>query len=197
MSKEMPSYPPLHERLTFFQEFLKHPLQIGSVIPSSYFLKQRLLKTSDLNSASIIVELGSGTGGTTQAILRSMSPKARLLSIEINPEFHRMINRISDERLIAHHGNASELEEILSMYGLSAPEVIISGIPFSTMSQSAGSKVLAMISAVLPNHGRFVAYQVSNRIMTLCKPFLGMGHMEFEFFNIPPMRVFRWEKQVN
>lgn len=196
MSKEIPSYPSLRERLTFFQEFLKHPLQIGSVIPSSYFLEQRLLKTSDLKSASTIVELGSGTGGTTQAILRSMSPQARLLSIEINPEFHRMIDRISDERLIAHHGNASELEEILPMYGLGAPDVIISGIPFSTMSQSAGSTVLAMISAVLPNHGRFVAYQVSNRIMSLCQPFLGTGHMEFEFFNIPPMRVFRWEKQV-
>lgn len=196
MSKEISSYPPLHERLTFFQEFLKHPLQIGSVIPSSYFLEQRLLKTSDLRSASTVVELGSGTGGTTQAILRSMSPQARLLSIEINPEFHRMIKRISDERLIAHHGNATELGEILPMYGLGAPDVIISGIPFSTMSQSAGSTVLAIISSVLPNHGRFVAYQVSNRIMTLCQPFLGRGHMEFEFFNIPPMRVFRWDKQV-
>ena len=196
MSKERPSNPPSHDCLTFFQEFLKHPLQIGSVIPSSRFLEQRLLKSSDLGAAGTLVELGSGTGGTTQAILRSMAPTARLLSIEVNPEFHRVISRINDARLIAHHGNASELKDILSRYDLGAPEVIISGIPFSTMSPIAGSTILATIADVLSNHGRFVAYQVSNRILSLCEPFMGMGQMEFELFNIPPMRVFRWEKQV-
>ncbi len=99
MSKERPFHPPSHDRLTFFQEFLKHPLQIGSVIPSFRFLEQRLLKSSDLESASTLVELGSGSGGTTQAILRSMAPTARLLSIEVNPEFHCMIGRIMPMRV--------------------------------------------------------------------------------------------------
>ncbi|MBI5040007.1 MAG: methyltransferase type 12 [Gammaproteobacteria bacterium] len=195
MSNGKPSTPLLRERITFFQEFLKHPLQIGSVIPSSRFLEQRLLKSAGLKSARTIVELGSGTGGTTQAILRAMPANARLLSIEINPQFYRLIGRIKDKRLIAHLGTASDLEDILSRYGLGAPDVIISGIPFSTMSQSAGSEVLARISAALPTNGRFVAYQVSNRVTSLCEPFLGTGRMELELFNIPPMRVFRWEKQ--
>lgn len=195
MPNEEPLNLPVRDRLTFFQEFLKHPRQIGSVTPSSRFLEQRLLKTAELKSASTIVELGSGTGGTTLAILRAMPPHARLLSIEINPQFYCLIKSINDERLIAHLGSASELKEILSMYGFGAPDVIISGIPFSTMSHSAGSEVLARISAVLTNNGRFVAYQVSNRVTSLCEPFLGTGRMELEFLNIPPMRVFRWEKQ--
>lgn len=186
---------PRRDRLAFFQEFLKHPLQIGSVIPSSRFLEQRLLRTAGLATARTVVELGSGTGGTTQAILRALPQDARLLSIEINPHFHRLVSTIRDPRLIAHLGSACDLQEILARHGLDAPDVIISGIPFSTMSHDAGTGVLAAVAAVLSPQGCFVAYQVSNRVAELCHPYLGAGRMEFEFLNIPPMRVIRWEKQ--
>lgn len=188
-------YPLLRERLTFLQEFLKHPLQIGSVIPSSRFLEQRLLRTAELASARTVVELGSGTGGTTLAILRALPADARLLSIEINPEFHRLVSAIRDPRLIAHLGSACDLREILAVHGLGAPDAIISGIPFSTMPPDIGSETLAAVAAALPPRGRFVAYQVSNRVAELCHPYLGAGRMELELLNIPPMRVIRWEKQ--
>jgi len=181
-------------RLAFFLEFLRFPLQIGSVTPSSRFLEQRLMKSADIGSARSIVELGPGTGGTTRAILRAMSPQARLLSIEINPHFYRLIANIEDRRLITHLGNATDLEEILARYSLDAPDAIISGIPFSTMSRNTGSEILAAISAQLAPNGRFVAYQASERVSHLCQPFLGAGRTEFEFLNLPPMRVYRWEK---
>ena len=57
------------------------------------------------------------------------------------------------------------------MYGLGAPEVVISGIPFSTMSYISGSQILEAISSALTPEGCFVAYQVSKRIDSLCKPF--------------------------
>jgi phospholipid N-methyltransferase len=124
-----------------------------------------------------------------------MAQHARLLSIEINSHLYALVNRIGDDRLIAHLGNAQGLKEIISMYGLCAPEVVISGIPFSTMSHISGSQILEAISSALAPGGRFVAYQVSKRIdPPLCKPFLGGGHMEVELFNIPPMRIYRWEK---
>ncbi len=194
MSNENPSSYPLRDRLTFFWEFLRHPLQIGSVLPSSRFLEQRLLKTAELASARTVVELGAGTGGTTRAILRAMSPEARLLCIEINPHFCRLINCIRDERLIAHSGNACELQELLSTYAFGAADVVISGIPFSTMSHNAGAELLTAISSVLSPRGRFVAYQVSDRVAALCQPILGTGRVDLEFLNIPPMRVFLWQK---
>jgi phospholipid N-methyltransferase len=185
---------PLRHPPTFFWEFLKHPLQIGSLIPSSRFLEQRLVKTAGIASGRTIVELGAGTGGTTRAILRAMSPNARLLSIEINAHFYRLLKGIRDPRLIAHYGNACELQELLSRYGLDAADAIISGIPFSTMSRSAGTDILAAIASALSPKGRFVAYQVSNRIASLCEPALGTPQVELELFNIPPIRVFAWEK---
>jgi len=185
----------LNGRFAFFQEFLKHPFQIGSIIPSSRFLEQRILVASAIVSATTIVELGSGTGGTTRAILGAMPKDARLLSIEINPHFHTLVSRIEDERLISHLGSACDLETIMSMYGLDAPEVVISGIPFSTMNDSEGAQVIEAISSQLAPNGRFVAYQVSKQVATLCRPVLGPEQMVMELLNIPPMRVYQWEKR--
>ena len=181
-------------RFAFFQEFLKHPYQIGSVIPSSRFLEYRIVEAAGISSAKTIVELGPGCGGTTRAILRAMSMHARLLSIEINTHLHDLVSRIGDNRLIAHLGSAHGLKEIISMYRLGAPEVVISGIPFSTMSHILGTQILETISSALAPGGRFVAYQVSKRVASLSLPFLGPGYVEVEFLNIPPMRVYRWEK---
>jgi len=194
MSNQKPFHALIDSRLALFQEFLKHPRQIGSVISSSHFLECRIVETAGIGSAKTIVELGPGMGGTTRAILRAMAQHSKLLSIEKNPYLHTLVSRIKDDRLIAHLGDAGGLKEILSNYGLYAPEVFISGIPFSTMSQGSGSQIVETISSVLAPGGRFVAYQVSKRVAFLCRPILGPGQMEVELFNIPPLRVYRWKK---
>lgn len=195
MSNEKPLHAQRDGRLSFFSEFLKHPLQIGSVISSSRFLERRIVAAAGISSANTIVELGPGIGGTTRAILQAMAPHTHLLSIEINPNLHAITSRIEDDRLIAHLGNADELEETLSRYGLGGPEALISGIPFSTMNQFSGSKILEAISSVLVPGGRFVAYQVSSRVADLCQPYLGPAQVQVELLNIPPLRVYRWEKR--
>ena len=180
--------------LVFLQEFLKHPFQIGSVIPSSRFLERRIVAAADAASARVIVELGPGTGGVTRALLYAMPQHATLLSIEINPRFNTMVSLIEDNRLIAHLGSALEIREILSQYDLPFPDVIVSGIPFSMMSRSLGSDILEAVSTVLLPNGRFVAYQVKDQVSRLCEPFLGPGQISTELLNIPPMRVFQWVK---
>jgi phospholipid N-methyltransferase len=184
----------MDDRLTFFQEFLKHPLQVASIIPSSRFLERSVVENAGVKSAKTIVELGAGTGGTTRAILRAMAPHATLLSIEINPRFHVVVSRIQDNRLIVHLGSAHELQEIIPIYGLEAPDVFISGIPFSTINHTSGSQILETIASLLAPGGRFVAYQISKRITTMCRPFLGPARTKMQFFNIPPLRIYQWEK---
>jgi phosphatidylethanolamine/phosphatidyl-N-methylethanolamine N-methyltransferase len=186
----------INGRIAFLRGFLKRPRQVGSVIPSSRFLERRLVELGGVSSAKTIVELGPGTGGTTRAILRAMPKDATLLSIEIDPEFHGFLGRIDDSRLIAHLGSAADLRELLPSYGLPAPNTVISGIPFSTMSRHAACATLDAISAVLAPGGRFVAYQVLGQVDRLCRPYLGRARIEVEFLNIPPLRVFQWRKQA-
>jgi phospholipid N-methyltransferase len=128
----------IDDRVVFLQEVLKNPRQIGSVTPSSRILEGRIVELAETRSARAVVELGAGTGGTTRAILDATAPNARVLVVEINPQFCALLRRIEDARLIVHCGSARELRDALSRYGLPAPDVVISGIPFP---QSAAATV--------------------------------------------------------
>ena len=182
------------EKLIFFKQFLKHPFQIGSVIPSSPYLERRVLEMAEVHRCKTVVELGSGTGGTTRAILARMPENGTLLSIEINPRFHNMVKKIEDARLRAHLGSAADLGSILDQYGLPNPDAVISGIPFSTMPEELGKNIIFEIARCLAHGGRFVAYQFSGKVSSLCNPVLGPCKKCLEILNIPPMRIYRWEK---
>lgn len=179
-------------RLEFFLEFIRHPLQIGSVIPSSRFLERRVLDAAGVSTAKTVVELGPGTGGTTRSILAEMPDDGRLLSIEINPYFHGMVSEIDDRRLIAHLGSACDLDEILAQHDLPAPDAVISGIPFSTLDRELGQALIGAIPDALAPGGCFVAYQARDSVARLTDPVMSRTHTVTEFRNIPPMRVYKW-----
>lgn len=178
--------------LTFFQGFLRSPQIVGSVIPSSRFLERRILKYADIGRNDLVVELGPGTGGTTQALLNELGPGGRLLSIEVEAEFVDLLREFDDPRLIPHHGSAENISEILKIHGLGAPDIVISGIPFSTMPDEVGRRIVREIYDVLPPGKSFVAYQLRDRVAELATPVFGKPKVSLELINIPPMRVYKW-----
>lgn len=181
--------------LAFFLEFLKEPKQVGSVVPSSSFLKRRLVRVSAVAQARTVVELGPGTGGTTQALLNALPQNGKLLAIEIDKRFAELVrNEIADPRLITHQGSAEHIGTTLSAHSLPAPDVVISGIPFSTMPRPVGERILRSVHAALAPGGRFVAYQLRDRVAELGREVFGHARVDMELLNLPPMRVFSWEK---
>lgn len=180
--------------LAFLRGFLTRPKEVGSIIPSSRFMERRIVKTAELASAKLAVELGPGTGGTTRALLRNMAPDSTLVAIEINPGFVKLLSEhIRDPRLIVHHGSATEIPSILAKHGLGEPDVILSGIPFSTMDESLGTAILQSVRESLAPGGRFVAYQFRDRVHTLGVDVFGRASVQTELLNVPPMRVYRWD----
>jgi phospholipid N-methyltransferase len=183
-------------RLAFFQGFLREPQLVGSVIPSSRFLERRLVKISAVGSARTVVELGPGTGGTTHALLRALPETARLLAIEIDQRFCQMLrSEIRDPRLVIHAGSAETIAECLAAHRLAPPEVVISGIPFSTIPAHLGENILHAVWAALAPGGRFVAYQFRDRVAVLGKRILGRPEVDVELLNVPPVRVYCWRKR--
>ena len=64
----MPNKKPIngysHSRLVFLQEALKHPFQIGSIIPSSRFLERRVVAAAAIEMNALAI---SGPFGRTMA----------------------------------------------------------------------------------------------------------------------------------
>src|SRR5699024_4727802 len=147
-------------------------------------------------SARTVVELGPGTGGTTRAILDAMPADARLLTIELDPQFSSILEGIGDARLTAHTGSAVDLAEILASYELDAPAVVISGIPFSTMPREVGLAIIAAIRDTLAPDGRFVAYQFRGAVGRLGAEVMGKPDVELEVLNVPPMRFYTWQREA-
>jgi len=179
-------------KLAFFQGFLRRPQTVGSVIPSSRFLERRILKYANIGKNDTVVELGPGTGGTTRALLNELGPRGKLLSIEVESEFVELLKEIDDPRFIPHHGSAEDIASILAMHHLGNPDVVISGIPFSTMPHEIGNKIVRAIHDVLPPGKSFVAYQLRDRVAELATPVFGKPEVSLELINIPPMRVYKW-----
>lgn len=158
-------------------------------------MERKIIEFSELDDARVVVELGPGTGGTTRALLRAMRPDARLLAIDLDPRFTEIVAAIDDPRLIAHTGSAAELAAILEQHGMAAADVVISGIPFSTMPAEIGNAILEGVFDSLSPGGRFVAYQFRAEVARLAGPVFGDSRRASPVpLNIPPMRIWQWIK---
>src|SRR5690606_9705565 len=138
---------------------------------------------------------GPGTGGATRAILDALPSNGRLLAIEVDPGFVSLLKAEPDARLIVHHGSAEQIGDILRSYGLSSPDAVVSGIPFSTMPDDLGIRILREVWACLNPRGRFIAYQFRSRVGQLGRRLFGQPEGELEVLNASPMRVYRWQRR--
>jgi len=188
-------YPSFASRArTVFRAWLKEPAQVSSLVPSSRALTEEIADRDCVRRARLVVDLGPGTGETTQALLQRMSPSAQLLAIEKSEHLMGPLHKISDPRAIVVNGDARFLRRCLSDAGLGAPDVIISGIPFSTMPQEVAEQVIDEIDHALPVGGTFIAYQVSKKVEKLARPLFGEPVVEHVWLNLPPLRVSSWVK---
>jgi len=179
---------------TFFQGFLKSPKIVAAALPSSRFVERRLLRAGDPSTAKVIVELGGGTGGTTRSLLKAMRPDAKLIVIEYTERFIDTLKAIGDERLEVVHGCASRIGEILEERGIAGADMVVSGIPFSTMPPELGEEIAEAVSRTLSPGGRFVAYQYTDWVERYTAPFMGPADRQRELRNLPPLQVFTWRK---
>lgn len=185
------------ERRKFFTGFLKRPREVGSIIPSSRFMERRLVRVAELRSAAVVVELGPGTGGTSRAFLRAMRPDAQLVALEVNPDYVNILKRVEDRRFHVVQRSATRIGEVLEELGGLKADCVISGIPFSTMPRQVGLDIVKEVKSTLRPGGWFVAYQVRDVVARLGREVMGPCSMEFELLNVPPMRVYRWDKPLS
>ena len=182
---------PTGDALLFFRNFFRHPRMLGSIIPSSRFLIKQLLQPIDWDQARVIVEYGPGVGGITAEILRRMRPEARLVAIEMNPEFVSFLRKtLVDERLDVVEASAADVREILQKLGLPKADYIISGIPLGSMPKSVREPILRNTCEALATGGSFLVFQFTTRVLPDLYRFFRYVKRKFEPLNILPAHLF-------
>ena len=175
----------------FLRGFVKHPVMVGSVIPSSKILIEKMLEPVDWKECRLFVEYGPGVGTFTQHILERVPADATVLAIDTNPDFTAYLSRkFSDSRLVAVTGSAAEVRRIMKDQGFAAADYVLSGLPFSTLPPGVGAKIAAETAAAIRPGGAFLVYQFSPKVREYISPHFDRIDRGFEWVNIPPATLF-------
>jgi phospholipid N-methyltransferase len=179
------------QKWLFVKNFIKHPVTVSSIIPSSRFLMNRVLNRMDWERARTIIEFGPGVGNFTKEILKRMRPDARLGVIELNHDFVQHLRKsIPDPRLHVAHQSVEGVEDVMRQMGCSHVDYVISGIPFSVLPEPVREKVVEATHSVLSPDGSFMVYQFSRAVLPHLEKVFRKVEQEFEPLNVLPARLF-------
>ncbi len=186
-------------KLQFLKEFLKHPVMVGSIIPSSDRLIEKMLGPVDWAATKLFVEYGPGVGTFTRPILDRLASDATLITIDTNADFTAYLKaEIDDERLIAVTGSAADVEKIIAAHGFEHADFVVSGLPFSTLPPGVGDAIGAATSRVIRAGGAFLVYQFSPKVRDFIAPHFERLDRGLEFWNVPPATLFwAWREEVS
>lgn len=143
----------------FFRQWLKNPLGIAALSPSSQRLAREMIAQLP-DDARRVVELGGGTGVFTQALLERGVEPEDLLVVELNDELHLLLQ----ERFPGVHvvrGDARELEMMVRQirFDEAGPvDAILSGLGLLSMSRVTQRAILRAAFALLGPSGRFIQF---------------------------------------
>ena len=180
-----------HPRWQFLRGFIKHPVMVGSIIPSSDKLIAKMLAPVDWEATRLFVEYGPGVGTFTRPILDLMGPDSRLIAIDTNADFIDYLRAdIDDPRLIAVAGSAADVEKIVAAHGFDHADYVLSGLPFSTLPAGVGEAIGAATGRVIRDGGAFLVYQFSPKVRDFIAPFFERIERGFEWINVPPATLF-------
>jgi len=175
----------------FLRGFLKNPVMVGSIIPSSRVLIEKMLEPVDWENTKLFVEYGPGVGTFTRPILDLLGPDAKLVTIDTNPDFTKYLTRsIDDPRLVAVTGSAADVEQILAERSLGQADYVVSGLPFSTLPPGVGDAIAAATAKVIRIGGAFLVYQFNPKVLDFIKPHFERIDRGFEWINVPPATLF-------
>lgn len=175
----------------FLRGFIKHPVMVGSIIPSSKATVDKMLAPVDWANCKLFVEYGPGVGTFTEHVLERMAPDATLIAIDTNPDFIRYLRqKFSDSRLFPVTGSAIDVRQIIADCGFEKADYVLSGLPFSSLPAGVGPKIAEETAAAIRPGGAFLVYQFTPKARDFMVPHFDRIDRGLEWLNIPPCQLF-------
>jgi phosphatidylethanolamine/phosphatidyl-N-methylethanolamine N-methyltransferase len=116
------------ENSLFFRAWLRSPLSIASLVPSSAATGKAFVRVIDQNRDGDILELGSGTGAITHGLLTAGIPPQRLILVERDPDLAGYLKR-QFPRLRLLQADAAQIGPMLDELGVHRLSVVVSSLP--------------------------------------------------------------------
>ena len=181
------------DRLLFLSLWLRQPLRVAAVSPSSQRLAT-LMTAAVRPEHGPVIELGAGTGVFTHALLARGVREQNLLLVEDNRELaERLRQRFPAARVVV--ADAACLGDYYP-FGEARAGAVVSGLPLLSMPERKVVAILKAAFALLREAGAFYQFTYGFRCpvqtRSLADAGLSAERVGWVAANLPPASVYRF-----
>jgi phosphatidylethanolamine/phosphatidyl-N-methylethanolamine N-methyltransferase len=179
----------LDDEMQFIRSWFEKPLSTGAVMPSSKALARTMAQYVDPQASGPVIELGPGTGPVTEALVRRGVDPARLVLVEFNPDFCRLLRTRYPAATVVQ-GDAYRLRRLLETYVREPAAAVVSGLPLVTKPLRTRLRLIADAMGLLAPGAPFVQFTYA-MVPPIPKALSGIKAeaSELIWLNLPPARV--------
>lgn len=151
----------MNENIEFLQAFIKNPLGVGAIAPSSPELARRMLEDIEPSEDSIVLELGVGTGALTKFVRDIVPDENCYLGIELDG---RLVSSLRKQHpdLKFVRGNACKAHALHKRSRLGKVGYIISSLPFVSLPNDVNCRIFAEVEKFMSEGCIFRTYQYAH-----------------------------------
>jgi phosphatidylethanolamine/phosphatidyl-N-methylethanolamine N-methyltransferase len=184
----------LDDEVRFIRSWFERPLSTGAVTPSGKILARAMARYVDAKAFGPVVELGPGTGPVTDALVEAGVSPARLVLVESNPAFCRILRARYPEATLVQ-GDAYSMRRMLETLLLEPAAAVVSGLPLITKPIALRLRLIRDAFDLMVPGGPFVqfTYSVASPLPKRLGGF-SVEASERIWMNIPPARVWIYRR---
>lgn len=179
----------------FFRQWLRHPLSIAAISPSSAHLARQMIVELP-QGARRIVELGGGTGAITEELLAYGIAPRDLLVLELNDDLCAHLHAEFPDVHVAC-ADARSLVQVAQRCGFGeagSADAVISSLGLLSMGRAMQEAILGAAFSMLGAHGRLIqfTYGPSGPVSDDVLVQLGLRarRARMAWLNLPPATVY-------
>jgi phosphatidylethanolamine/phosphatidyl-N-methylethanolamine N-methyltransferase len=185
----------LDDDVRFIRSWFEKPLATGAVMPSGRALARTMSRYVDPGSKGPVIELGPGTGPVTEALVDRGIDPARLILVEFNPVFCRLLRSRYPAATVVQ-GDAYRLRPLLETLVREPAAAVVSGLPVVIKPLSARLRLMSEALDLLAPNAPFVQFTYA-LAPPIPKAFSGIKAeaSELIWMNLPPARVWVYRRR--
>ena len=179
----------LDDEMQFIRSWIEKPLSIGAVMPSSKTLARAMASYVDPESTGPVIELGPGTGPVTQALVAQGVDPKRLVLVEFNPDFCRLLRTRYPAATVVQ-GDAYRLRRLVESVVKEPAAAVVSGLPLVTKPLRTRLRLISDAMGLLTPGAPFIQFTYA-MVPPIPKALSGIKAepSELIWMNLPPARV--------
>jgi phosphatidylethanolamine/phosphatidyl-N-methylethanolamine N-methyltransferase len=184
------------DEIRFFKGWIDKPKAVGSVVPTSSVTARKMASVIDCGSGLPVLELGAGTGVITKAIIDHGVKPQDLFSVEYAADFvDHLRTRFPAVNIL--HGDAFDLDTVLSAYPGMMFDAVVSGVPLLNFPVQQRIDFVEQVLDRLPDGRPLV--QITYGPLSPVPPRRGnytVKHLDFIVRNLPPAQLWLYRRPL-